>query len=243
MLRREFTAASRRALSALRGANWRSFAPPGGDAALALPGTCPSKGVPFQRAAEVPFQRAAGRRAAPIAFTLPRDVGQRRRAAGALPPFFTGLLPEGRRLSAIRRAAKTSADDELTLLLAVGADTVGDVQIFAAGVQPDPDGAVPPNAPTLEEADFREVFERAITPSSLDRAALAGVQDKVSGGAISLPVSHSGAAWILKLDPHEYPGVVENEAFFLAAARHSGLEVAEAEIVRDRFGVPGRQDT
>jgi serine/threonine-protein kinase HipA len=175
----------------------------------------------------------------PIAFTLPRDVGQQRRAAGALPPFFTGLLPEGRRLSAIQRAAKTSADDELTLLLAVGADTVGDVQIFAAGVQPDLDGAVVQNAPKLEDADFREVFERAITPSSLDRAALAGVQDKVSGGVISLPVSHSGAAWILKLDPPEYPGVVENEAFFLAAARDSGLEVAGAEIVRDRNGVPG----
>ena len=32
---------------------------------------------------------------------------------------FAGLLPEGRRLGALRRAVKTSADDDLTLLLAV----------------------------------------------------------------------------------------------------------------------------
>ena len=36
----------------------------------------------------------------------------------ALPPFFSGLLPEGRRLTALRQAVKTSADDELSLLLA-----------------------------------------------------------------------------------------------------------------------------
>ena len=34
-------------------------------------------------------------------------------AAGAAPPYFTGLLPEGRRLNALRRSVKTSVDDEL----------------------------------------------------------------------------------------------------------------------------------
>ena len=65
----------------------------------------------------------------PVCFTLPRDVAPVRCLGGALPPFFSGLLPEGRRLNAIRSATKTSADDELTLLLAVGNDTVGDVQV------------------------------------------------------------------------------------------------------------------
>jgi len=51
------------------------------------------------------------------------------RPGGALPAYFAGLLPEGRRLSALRRAVKTSADDELSLLLAVGADAIGDVQV------------------------------------------------------------------------------------------------------------------
>ena len=34
-----------------------------------------------------------------------------------VPAYFAGLLPEGRRLSGLRRALKTSADDELSLLV------------------------------------------------------------------------------------------------------------------------------
>ena len=64
-----------------------------------------------------------------VASTLP--VGSRtvERPGGALPAYFAGLLPEGRRLGALRRAVKTSLDDELTLLLAVGVDTIGNVDV------------------------------------------------------------------------------------------------------------------
>jgi len=58
----------------------------------------------------------------PVATTLPVTGDPVLRPGGVLPAYFTGLLPEGRRLGALRRAVKTSADDELTLLLAVGAD-------------------------------------------------------------------------------------------------------------------------
>ena len=71
-----------------------------------------------------------------VATTLPLSAPEVRTAAGAVPPFFAGLLPEGRRLSGLRRAVKTSADDELSLLLAVGGDPVGDVQIVASGTAP-----------------------------------------------------------------------------------------------------------
>ncbi|MET3429023.1 HipA-like protein [Actinoplanes tereljensis] len=72
----------------------------------------------------------------PVATTLPVTSEPVVRPGGALPAYFTGLLPEGRRLGALRRAVKTSADDELSLLLAVGADAVGDVQVVPSGVQP-----------------------------------------------------------------------------------------------------------
>jgi serine/threonine-protein kinase HipA len=172
----------------------------------------------------------------PVAFTLPRDVGVVRYAGGALPPFFSGLLPEGRRLSAIRNATKTSADDELTLLLAVGWDTVGDMQVAPIDV---PEPATVPAGPSLAEADFAELFARAVAADPEDRAAIAGAQDKVSGRMIALPVSHADAAWILKLDPPEFPHLVANEAFFLRAARASGVEVVDAEVVHDRHGKPG----
>jgi serine/threonine-protein kinase HipA len=98
---------------------------------------------------------AAGR---PVATTLPLRPGVRSSPAGALPPFFAGLLPEGRRLTALRRAVKTSADDELSLLLAVGHDLIGDVQVVPAGETPgEPDSLV-----TVEDwstVDFDEIVE------------------------------------------------------------------------------------
>ena len=47
----------------------------------------------------------------PVASTLPIGTDPVIQPAGALPPFFSGLLPEGRRLTALRQAVKTSADD------------------------------------------------------------------------------------------------------------------------------------
>jgi len=172
-----------------------------------------------------------------VASTLPRDVGVVQRSGGALPPFFSGLLPEGRRLHAIRRAAKTSADDELTLLLATGADAIGDVQVFVEG-----DAETPPSTQVvapLDQASFDELYASVLAADPADRVAIPGAQDKVSGGMISLPITHASAAWILKLDPPEFPHLVANEAFFLAAARSSGLDVAAAEVVHDRLGRPG----
>ena len=53
-----------------------------------------------------------------VATTLPKGEAELlTHAAGALPSFFSGLLPEGRRLAALRGAVKTSADDDFTLLL------------------------------------------------------------------------------------------------------------------------------
>jgi HipA-like protein len=74
-----------------------------------------------------------GEGGARVTTTLPVTAEPEFRPAGAVPPFFAGLLPEGRRLSALRAAMKTSGDDELSLLLAVGGDTVGDIQILPEG--------------------------------------------------------------------------------------------------------------
>ena len=72
-----------------------------------------------------------------------------------------------------------------------------------------------------------------------DRVGLPGVQDKVSGRMISLPVAHRSARWILKLDPPEFRHLVANEAFFLGAARQSGLPVPPHEVIHDMDGAPG----
>ena len=72
-----------------------------------------------------------------------------------------------------------------------------------------------------------------------ERTVLPGVQDKVSAAMLNLPVAQHGRRFILKLNPPEYPHLVENEACFLQAARLSGLEGASAILVRDRDGQRG----
>lgn len=96
-----------------------------------------------------------------VATTLPVTTAAVATANGALPPFFAGLLPEGHRLTVLRTVAKTSLDDELTLLLAVGADVPGDVQVVPAGEKP------------AEPAALADTTK----PEALDFAELAGALD------------------------------------------------------------------
>lgn len=171
-----------------------------------------------------------------VASTLPVSDEPVRTAAGAVPPFFANLLPEGRRLTALRRAVKTSADDELSLLLAVGGDPVGDVRVLpAAGRDETP--IVKPVAVdvTWSDVDFRDILDAA----TIDPSALAGVQDKVSGRMITVPLVHQGRAHLLKVNPPEYPRVVQNEAHFLRAAHLLTQPVVGADVVHDRNGVSG----
>lgn len=177
---------------------------------------------------------------APVATTLPVTTDPVvTHAPGALPPFFSGLLPEGRRLTALRFAVKTSADHELTLLLAVGGDAVGDVQVVPVGEEPvDVEPRV--SVSDWSEVRFDELLAASVGgPGQIDRVAIPGVQDKVSARMINVPGARPDGRYLLKLDPPEFPHLVANEAFFLEAARRSGIEAAEAEIVRDAAGLPG----
>jgi serine/threonine-protein kinase HipA len=178
-----------------------------------------------------------GDRSPAVATTLPLGSEPVLRPGGALPSYFAGLLPEGRRLGALRRAVKTSADDELSLLLAVGADAIGDVQVV-------PDGVVPHEVPPRVAIERIDALSFAALLDELgitaQRSALPGVQDKTSAAMINLPIARAGERYLLKLEPiGEYPHLVENEAFFLDAARHSGLDVPPSELVADRDGTPG----
>lgn len=172
----------------------------------------------------------------PVATTLPLTDQPVQTTAGAVPPFFAGLLPEGRRLSSLRRAVKTSADDELSLLLAVGSDTVGNVQIVPAGRQP---GQADPLVQVTN--DWSEVRFADILRDSdvIDPVALPGVQDKASARMISVPINRAGERYLLKIDPPEFPHVVENESFFLARAKQARLDCATANIVHDADGRAG----
>jgi serine/threonine-protein kinase HipA len=174
----------------------------------------------------------------PIASTLPRREAPYRRSGGAVPPFFAGLLPEGARLEAVTRAVKTSADDELSLLLAVGSDTVGDVQIVPHRVAPEDRSADLPTKPG--SVVFADLLRSAVDPdaAALD-AAIAGVQDKISDAMISFPIKQAKRRAILKLDPPQFPRITHNEHFFLAMALSAGFSVPRNDLITDAEGASG----
>jgi serine/threonine-protein kinase HipA len=181
----------------------------------------------------LPAYLAAGRPA--VASSLPLTAEPVFSAAGAAPPYFTGLLPEGRRLNALRRSVKTSVDDELSLLIAAGANPVGDVQIVGHGEKLDPDE----HAVRLDPKTPVD-FDALLGDSGLiDPVALAGVQDKLSAGMISMPVARTGRRFILKLNAPEFPHVVENEFVMFRYAAKLRIPLSRVQLIRDVAGRPG----
>lgn len=189
-----------------------------------------------------PEYRAAN--GSPIATTIPMSAERMLTPARSVAPYFAGLLPEGRRLTALRQALKTSADDDFAMLLAVGSDPIGDVQVVVKGEQCPPfgDGADAPmdsDGLSDQSVSFAELFASA-TGVSPDRVGIAGVQDKVSGRMVSLPIRQQGGpGTILKFDPPEFPFLVRNEAFFLTMAAACGIETVQWRTVVDRDNCDG----
>lgn len=181
----------------------------------------------------LPAYLAAGGPA--VATTLPLSREPVLSAAGAAPPYFTGLLPEGRRLNALRRSVKTSVDDELSLLIAAGANPVGDVQIVGHGEKLDPDEHAVQLDPKLP-VDFDALLGDS---GLIDPVALAGVQDKLSAGMISMPVARAGRRFILKLNAPEFPHVVENEFVMFRYAAKLRIALSRVQLIRDVAGRPG----
>jgi serine/threonine-protein kinase HipA len=170
-----------------------------------------------------------------VASSLPLSPEPVLSGAGAAPPYFTGLLPEGRRLNALRRSIKTSADDDLSLLIAAGGNPVGDVQIVGHGEPLDPEEhavEVDPRTPV----DFDELLGDS---GLIDPVALAGVQDKLSAGMISMPVASAGRRFILKLNAPEFPHVVENEFIMFRYAAKLRIPLSRVQLMRDVAGRPG----
>ncbi|RAM37440.1 type II toxin-antitoxin system HipA family toxin [Arthrobacter globiformis] len=170
-----------------------------------------------------------------VASSLPLSPEPVLSGAGAAPPYFTGLLPEGRRLNALRRTIKTSADDDLSLLIAAGGNPVGDVQIVGHGEPLDPEEhavEVDPRRPV----DFDELLGDS---GLIDPVALAGVQDKLSAGMISMPVASAGRRFILKLNAPEFPHVVENEFIMFRYAAKLRIPLSRVQLMRDVAGRPG----
>lgn len=167
-----------------------------------------------------------------IASTLAKDPEPRLFSNGASPAFFAGLLPEGRRLNAIAKTLKTSASNDLELLLALGTDAIGDVQVIDPQADPHVSTAIelPRDSTSL---NFAELLEQYFGSAA---AGLPGFQDKISSRMLNAPARHKGKEYIIKFNSPEAPHAVENEYFFLKLANRAGLQTAEFELLTDRDG-------
>lgn len=152
---------------------------------------------------------------------------------GAVPAFFAGLLPEGVRLGVVTASTKTSVDDHLTLLLAIGADTVGDVRAVPAGAEP---SCPAPMFDPGRDTDFQRVFDTLVGSVAADPVGMAGVQPKVSAATMSTPARTPAGPAILKLNPTGYPLLIENEHFFMTMAAACGVPAAPTSLLRDDHG-------
>ncbi|MEX2548809.1 MAG: HipA domain-containing protein [Nitriliruptoraceae bacterium] len=169
----------------------------------------------------------------PVASTLPVGATATETSMRA-PAYFAGLLPEGEtRRRSLARALHVTEDDELGLLIHLGADTIGDVQIVEAGAP------LPEPAEEAEPVDFLDVsFSELWLPEDpAHRAAVPGVQPKLSYHSRSLIGGRAGHV-ILKFSPDDsWHGVLHNEQLFMTAARDAGLDAPDVVIVEDRDGL------
>jgi serine/threonine-protein kinase HipA len=170
-----------------------------------------------------------------VSWSLLRTADQHQviSTGGAVAPFFAGLLPEGVRLGVVMSSTKTSADDHLTLLLAIGGDTIGNVRVLPAGVQPT--DQLPMFRPERDN-DFHAVYAKLVESVDADPVGMAGVQPKVSAATWSTPTQTRSGPAILKLSPVQYPLIVENEHFFMKMAAACGLRVATTSLIHDAKG-------
>jgi serine/threonine-protein kinase HipA len=83
-------------------------------------------------------------------------------------------------------------------------------------------------------------FDALLGDSGLiDPVALAGVQDKLSAGMISMPVASAGRRYILKLNAPEFPHVVENEFAMFRYAARLRIPLSRVQLIRDVANRPG----
>lgn len=179
------------------------------------------------------FSYLPGYSGAPVASALPLGSVVER-SNGKAPSFFKGLLPEGPRLEAVAWKLKTSIDNDLKILLAIGSDPIGDVQILAEGVAVNDESKVLKLAKDTSQLSFLELRERYFGTTA---SGVPGVQDKVSSKMLNARTKTSHLEYLVKFNPDKYPFVVENENFFLDLARQCGIRTSDFEMLTDAEGV------
>jgi len=171
-----------------------------------------------------------------LSWLVPGDEGQTRaRLAdrgdkiglhGLLPPWFSGLLPEGALRELVMAEMGPGNHDQFDLLLRLGADLAGAVLVV-------PETATPASVGPLRLARVHGV--EAVQPEGLVKFSLAGVQLKfvaqVDGERLTVPGRAGTGRCILKVSSEHYPGLPEAEFAAMQLVRAIGVMTADCRLV------------
>lgn len=146
-------------------------------------------------------------------------------AALRLPPWFSNLLPEGPLRNWIARDRGVNVDRELQLLLQIGHDLPGAVEVLTAEGEPTADEI---GLPTEEQTTIKD-------QDSPWKFSLAGVGLKFSmlrnGDRLSIPAANQLGDWIVKFPDAVYRDVPVNEFAAMTLARRVGIDCPAIELV------------
>jgi serine/threonine-protein kinase HipA len=158
------------------------------------------------------------------------NPGQSPQAALRLPTWFSNLLPEGQLRNWVARESGVNVDRELPLLLHIGADLPGAVEIIPyAGDRKHLSAVGRETPPTVQIPNTGSPW----------KFSLAGVGMKFSmrrdDSRLTMPENSLGD-WIVKLPDTSYPRVPENEFGTMKLAKAVGIDVPKIELVhRDQL--------
>jgi len=148
-------------------------------------------------------------------------------AALRLPEWFSNLLPEGPLRQWIARDQGVNAERELQLLLRIGGDLPGAVEVLPAEDVASSD---------VELALEATETARTHAPASLWKFSLAGVGLKFSmlqrGDRLTLPSVGEHGNWIVKFPDAVHRAVPHNEFATMSLARKVGINVPAIELVQ-----------
>ncbi|TPL95734.1 type II toxin-antitoxin system HipA family toxin [Mesorhizobium sp. B2-3-12] len=145
---------------------------------------------------------------------------------GYLPPWFSGLLPEGALRDLVMTEMGPGNHDQFDLLTRLGADLPGAVL------------ATPETGPSASAGPLR--LENAqgidlVRPEGVVKFSLAGVQLKFGalaiGDRLTVPARAGESRCILKVPTPRYPGLPEAEYAAMTLSRMIGVNTADCRLI------------
>jgi serine/threonine-protein kinase HipA len=173
----------------------------------------------------------------PISNSLPVAGSPFSPEEGVAHRWFANLLPEeGAREALVRRLGV--ADDDFSLLAAIGGDCAGALQLLLPGQQPSMECAIPIAMDMGQLARWAEGRERfALFDAHAGQAArlsLSGAQDKIPvvmlGDTLALPGGNAPSTHLIKFAAKQ--ALILNELYMNRLAAHAGLPVPASRIGR-----------